>query len=224
MKTILLSLAILLLTTFLPVHAQQADTLNTRQQNIVAIAACTGKGDLTNLKSALAHGLDDGMTVSEIKEVLVHAYAYCGFPRSLRALQTFMTVLDERKAQGITDTIGRDASSVTATRDKYTRGAENLSKLSGAPMDAPKAGYAEFAPIIEQFLKEHLFCDIFERDVLTWPERELATVSILAAMGGVEPMLQSHTAICLHQGFTPAQMKQMNVIVNGIITKQSNNP
>lgn len=122
MKTILLSLAILLLATFLPVHAQQTDTLSTRQQNIVAIAACTGKGDLTNLKSALARGLNDGMTVSEIKEVLVHAYAYCGFPRSLRALQTFMTVLDERKAQGITDTIGRDASSVTATRDKYTRG------------------------------------------------------------------------------------------------------
>lgn len=221
MKTILLSLTILLLTTFLPVHAQQADTLNTRQQNIVAIAACTGKGDLANLKSALARGLNDGMTVNEIKEVLVHAYAYCGFPRSLRALQTFMTVLDERKAQGITDTIGRDASSVTATRDKYTRGAENLSKLSGAPMDAPKAGYAEFAPIIEQFLKEHLFCDIFERDVLTWPERELATVSILAAMGGVEPMLQSHTAICLHQGFTPAQMKQMNNIVARFETKET---
>lgn len=90
MKTILLSLAILLLTTFLPVHAQQADTLNTRQQNIVAIAACTSKGDLANLKSALARGLDDGMTVNEIKEVLVHAYAYCGFPRSLRALQTFI--------------------------------------------------------------------------------------------------------------------------------------
>ena len=111
------------------------------------------------------------MTVNEVKEVLVHAYAYCGFPRSLRALQTFIAVLDERKSQGISDAIGKDASPVTDTRDKFTRGAEILSKLNGIPADAPKADYAEFAPIVEQFLKEHLFCDIFERDVLTYNER-----------------------------------------------------
>ena len=154
------------------------------------------------------------MTVNEIKEVLVHAYAYCGFPRSLRALQTFMEVLDERKAQGITDAVGREASPVADEQDKYTRGAELLEKLSGAPADAPKTGYAAFAPVIEQYLKEH---DIFERDVLTWQERELATVSILASLGkGVEPMLRSHSAICLRQGITEGQLRQMTNLVNGL--------
>ena len=43
------------------------------------------------------------MTINEINEVLIHAYAYCGFPRSLRAIQTFMQVVDERKANGIND-------------------------------------------------------------------------------------------------------------------------
>ena len=190
--------------------------LSTRQQSIVAIAANTATGDLENLKIALARGLDNGMTVNEVKEVLVHAYAYCGFPRSLRALQTFMQVLDERKAQGITDLMGRDASPVGDSRDKYTRGAELLEKLSGAPKDAPKTGYAAFAPVIEQYLKEHLFCDIFERDLLTWQERELATVSILAALGeGVEPMLRSHSAICLRQGITENQLRQMTAIATG---------
>ena len=218
MKTRILSLlTFFLLTLCANLQAQQADTLSVRQQNIVAIAANTGKGDLKNLKTALAGGLDSGMTVNEIKEVLVHAYAYCGFPRSLRALQTFMEVLDERKARGITDAIGRDASPVTDDRGKYTRGAELLEKLSGAPKDAPKTGYAAFVPVIEQFLKEHLFCDIFERDLLTWQERELATVSILAAMGeGVEPMLKSHSAICLRQGITEGQLRQMTEIVNGM--------
>ena len=37
------------------------------------------------------------MTVGELKEVMVHAYAYCGFPRALRGLQTLVAVLDERK-------------------------------------------------------------------------------------------------------------------------------
>ena len=214
MKTKIILLTLFFMTIFGNIQAQQGvDTLNVRQQDIVAIAAYTGKGDLEHLKSALAKGLDDGMTVNEIKEVLVHAYAYCGFPRSLRALQTFMAVIDERKAKGITDELGREASPITDNRDKYARGAEILSKLNGQPIDAPKAGYAEFAPIIEKFLKEHLFCDIFERDVLTYQERELATVSILAAMGGVEPMARGHIAICLHQGITPGQVGQLLDIV-----------
>ena len=183
MRTIILSFTMIVLSIYQSAQAQQVDTLSIRQQRIVAIAATTARGDLENLKTSLDRGLDDGMTVNEIKEVLVHAYAYCGFPRSLRALQTFMEVLDERKAQGITDTVGREASPVADERDKYTRGAELLEKLSGAPKDAPKTGYSAFAPVIEQYLKEHLFYDIFERDLLTWQERELATVSILSAMG-----------------------------------------
>lgn len=216
MRTTILSLTLSLLACCGTLLAQQTDTLSLRQQSIVAIAANTATGNLENLETAFACGLDDGMTVNEIKEVLVHAYAYCGFPRSLRALQTFMQVLDERKAQGITDTVGRDATPVNDSRDKYTRGAELLEKLSGAPKNAPKTGYAAFAPIIEQYLKEHLFCDIFERDLLTWQERELATVSILSALGkGVEPMLKSHSAICLRQGITEGQLRQMTEMVNG---------
>ena len=211
----ILSLTFSLLAFCGTLRAQEADTLSIRQQSIVAIAANTATGDLENLKIALARGLDCNMTVNEIKEVLVHAYAYCGFPRSLRGLQTFMQVLDKRKAQGVIDTVGRDVSPVSDSRDKYTRGAELLEKLSGAPKDAPKTGYATFARVIEQYLKEHLFCDIFERDLLTWQERELATVSILAALGeGVEPMLRSHSAICLRQGMTEKQLRQMTEIVN----------
>lgn len=71
-------------------------------------------------------------------------------------------------------------------------------------------------PIVDRYLNEHLFCDIFERDLLTWQERELATVSILAALGeGVEPMLRSHSAICLRQGVTENQLRQMTAIATG---------
>lgn len=201
-------------------QAQQTNELNTRQQDIVYIASTTAIGDLKKLKISLARGLDNGMTINEIKEILIHTYAYCGFPRSLRALQTFMEVLDERNAQGITDTAGREPSAVTDHRDKYVRGAELLEKLSGVPRNVPKTGYAAFAPVIEQFLKEHLFCDIFERDLLTWQERELATVSILAAMGNaVEPMLKSHSAISMRQGISENQLKQMTDIVNRLKSK-----
>ena len=67
----------------LPVEAQNTDALNRRQQAIVPIAAFTAKGDMKNLSAALNKGLDNGLTVNEIKEVLTHLYAYAGFPRSL---------------------------------------------------------------------------------------------------------------------------------------------
>ena len=188
-------------------------TLSIRQQHIVTIASYTGRGDLLHLKIALGEGLDAGLTVNEIKEILVHSYAYCGFPRSLRGLQTFIAVLDERKAKGINDKIGREASPITDQRSKYERGRDILAEISGVPANAPKAGYAEFAPIIEQFLKEHLFADIFERDVLTYDEREITTVAILAAMGGVEPMARSHMGICLNLGITPDQLRHLLAII-----------
>jgi alkylhydroperoxidase/carboxymuconolactone decarboxylase family protein YurZ len=145
--------------------------------------------------------------------VLVHLYAYCGFPRSIRGLQTFIEVLNERKAKGINDVMGSEASPVKDERSKYERGKEILDSLLGTPQNGPKTGYSAFAPVIEIFLKEHLFADIFERDVLTYQQRELVTVSVLASIGGVEPMLQSHLKICLNEGLTPGQLQQFIDII-----------
>lgn len=205
-------------------YTEAYKALTAREQAIVAIASYTGKGDLEHLKPALAKALEVGMTINEVKEVLIHAYAYCGFPRSLRAIQTFMQVVDERKVKGINDTVGREASAITDNRNRYERGRDVLAEISGAPADAPKTGYALFAPTIERFLKEHLFADLFERDLLTYRERELATVSILAGVGGVEPMFRSHAAICLHLGMTPEQLSALLNIVETNFGKTYSEP
>lgn len=194
-------------------YAEVNRTLNDREQAIVAIASYTGHGDLEHLPLALTGGLKAGMTVNEINEVLIHAYAYCGFPRSLRAIQTFEALIKTRREQGIEDPMGREASPITNKGCRYERGRDILAEISGISADAPKTGYAAFAPTIERFLKEHLFADIFERDLLTYRERELATVSILAGVGGVEPMAYGHMGICLHLGITPEQLTALLDIV-----------
>jgi len=196
-------------------YAEANKVLSPRQQAIVAIGAYTGRGDLEHLDEALVEGLDAGMTVNEIKEILVQAYAYAGFPRSLRALQTFMALLDKRKAAGINDTIGKEATPVPDMDDKtkYALGKKNLAELSRISADAPASGYAVFAPVIDKFLKEHLFADIFDRDILSWQDRELATVSVITGVGGVEPMAAAHMGICLHQGLTPDQLSALLNII-----------
>ena len=201
-------------------YAEANKVLTSREQAIVAVASYTGKGDLEHLKAAFVRALEAGMTINEVNEVLIHAYAYCGFPRSLRAIQTFMRLVDERKANGIKDKVGREASVITDSGNRYERGRDVLAERSGVPADAAKAGYALFAPVIERFLKEHLFADLFERDLLTYRERELATVSILAGVGGVEPMFKSHAAICLHLGI---MLEQLSALLNIVETNLGKN-
>lgn len=187
-------------------HAQNASLksdLDARQRSIIPIAAFTAKGDVEKLKTALAQGLQNGLTVSEIREVLVQMYAYAGFPRSLTGLDTFIALLDERKAQGIHDEIGKDATPLPDTANIREIGTANQTAVIGRP--ASGRVYA-FAPIIDTFLKEHLFGDIFSRDVLSFQERELATVSALASLPA-ETQLRSHLNCCLIVGWTEAQMK-----------------
>jgi 4-carboxymuconolactone decarboxylase len=211
---------LLVLTAICCFYGSLSAQLTTKQQGIIPIAAYTATGELQQLKPALNDGLDAGLTVNEIKEVLVHLYAYSGFPRSIRGLQTFMEVLDEREARGIKDETGADASPLSEEPGKYERGKQNLEELLGRPITGPQSGYAAFAPVIEIFLKEHLFADIFDRDVLTFAERELVTISALSSLGGVEPMLRSHLAICLNLGFTPEQLNEFVGIIKSTAGKK----
>ena len=188
--------------------------LGNRHQQIVAIASFTTKGDLEQLKNALNAALNAKLTVNEIKETLVHLYAYCGFPRSIQGLNTLMAVLEERKAKGIADEMGKTASPVTDNLSKYERGKKVLEALTGqTQFMPPKPGYGAFSPEMDVFLKEHLFADIFGRDVLSYQDREVATITALANLGGVEPMMKSHMGIALNIGMTESQLLGLLTII-----------
>lgn len=191
------------------IFAQRTTALSPRQKAIVEIASLTAKTDLPMLHETLDGTLDSIMTLNEVKEVIVHTYAYCGFPKALRGLQTLVGVIDKRKETGKTVIRGKEATPVNDGRSKYERGRQILAEISGVPADAPKPAYAQLSPEVEVFLKEHLFCDLFERDVLTYAERELATVAVIAALGErVEPMLASHSKIAMRLGATSEQIEE----------------
>jgi 4-carboxymuconolactone decarboxylase len=195
-------------------------SLNAQQQSIVIISALTAIGDMKNLKAQLNNGLDAGLTINEIKEILVQLYAYCGFPRSLNGINTFMNVVEERKAKGLTDTYGKEATPIADTGDRYDRGRKTLETLTKTAQAKPAPGFGEFAPRIDAFLKEHLFADIFDSDVLTYQQRELATISALSAMEGVAPQLQSHLTIGMNTGLTKSQLQQAFSIIETHIGKK----
>ncbi len=107
-----------------------------------------------------------------------------------------MKVLEERKAKGIPEIAGKEAMTLKDTSDKYEQGRKVLETLTKTPQAKPAPGFGKFAP---------LMADIFESDVLTYQQRELATISALAAMAGVEPQLQAHLTMGRNTGFRESQ-------------------
>jgi alkylhydroperoxidase/carboxymuconolactone decarboxylase family protein YurZ len=128
--------------------------------------------------------------------------------------------LQTRKTQGITDVAGKMATAITDTLSKYERGKKTLEVLTGqAQITPPISGYGALSPEIDIFLKEHLFADLFGRDLLTYTDREIATITALVNLGGVEPMMKSHMGIALHLGITKGQLLHLLSIVESTTGK-----
>ena len=200
------------------VQAQEINSqdLNGKQKGRVVVAAFTANGDMEKLKVALNEGLDAGLTVNEIKEVLVQMYAYCGFPRSLNGIGAFMAVVDEREKNGILDERGPEAKPLPADKSSLELGTENQTRLIGAPATGR---YISFTPAIDTFLKGHLFGDIFGRDNLDFQSRELATIAALSSMKGVNSQLQAHFKIGFNTGLSEAQMKSLIAVLDEKVGK-----
>lgn len=180
------------------VYAMQSN-LTVKEKSIVEISAYASAGDLENLSDVLNKALDNKMTINEINEILIQSYAYCGFPRSLNAISTFINVINDRKAKGIKDIQGESPKVLPANANKAQIGETTREQLAGGKT---KAAWQTFAPGIEQYLLEHLFADIFARGVLTHQERELATVSFLSVIKGAEPQLNAHISMAKNTGLS----------------------
>ena len=187
---------------FLGGNVMAQDVLTAKQKSIATVASYAARGNQEGLRQALIEGLDNGVSVNEFKEILVQVYAYCGFPRSLNALNTLMQVTEER---GNKDELGKQVGA-RPEGSSLEYGTANQTKLIGSPVTGK---LFEFAPAIDEYLKAHLFGDIFARDTVDWQMRELATIAMLASLDGVESQLNSHINIGKHNGLTDAQVNEI---------------
>lgn len=189
-------------------EAQKA--LSPKQQSIAAAAALSAAGRLSKLETAFERALDRGLTVNELKEIVLQLYAYTGFPRCLNAASVLEKVVNERRVRGAGDLTGPEPQAIPAGTDRYELGKRNLEVLVAAPLPSHPDS---FIPATDTFLKEHLFADIFARGVLSYRDRETATVAALAALGDVNPQLQAHIGMALNTGVTPEEIAGIMAVI-----------
>ena len=161
-----------------------AAELTAKETAIVDIGAWTARGEQDKLGAAFKAGFDAGLTLNETKELVGQLYAYCGFPRALNAAGTLMKVWETGNGEQGTGngewSEGRAASMPRGSLGERALpvGTANQTKLCGGPV---KGELFDFHPQLDEYLKTHLFGDIFARDALDWRTREIVTIAALAA-------------------------------------------
>ncbi len=191
-------------------------SFSTEQAAAMSAIACNeAKGDLAALEPAIQAGLDAGLTVNQVKEALSQLYAYTGFPRSLNALGVLQKIVESQKSKVESIIEGKEASPLPSDYDALREGTRVQTMLTGQPFNY------DFAPQEDYYLKAHLFGDIFARDILTYADRELITVSALAGLEGVEPQLKAHIAGARNMGVTEEQLQGIIVALtaNSLFTE-----
>lgn len=208
MKKFLLTFLFFILGTLS--FSKEEMKMTAKEKNIIEISIFTANGNLEELKKSVDSGLNNGVTLNEAKEIMTHLYAYCGFPRSLNALNVLSNVAAEREKNGIRTEIGKESTPIPQNRNSLEYGTQVQTEIVGREV---KGGIYDFAPMADKYLKAHLFGDIFGQDILNYRTRELVTVAALASMEGVNPQLQAHIGISRNVGVTDEELIEVSEIL-----------
>ncbi|MFT4101027.1 MAG: carboxymuconolactone decarboxylase family protein [Burkholderiaceae bacterium] len=76
-------------------YAWNRPGLDRKSRSMLNLAMLTALGKPGELKLHVKGAINNGVTVDEIKEVLLHATVYCGIPAGLEAFKTANEVLKE---------------------------------------------------------------------------------------------------------------------------------
>lgn len=201
---------------------QSNDLLNSKQQKIVTITGYAVTGNNDSLASELNKALDEGMTIVELKEIFLHIYAYAGFPRSIGGSYILMKVVEDRKALGKNDIEGEEPQVDRNCADKFERGEQILVEVTGQTVEESRAGVMGFNAVLDVYLKENLFADLFGRNVFSYADRELITITTLVTTTPMETIAtQSHFGVGLHNGFTENQLRHLLKLVETNISREA---
>ena len=76
---------------------QREGTLDKKTRSLVTIAFLIAQKSPTELKGHIRGAINNGASVSEIQEVLLHSLPYCGAPAAQEAYRAAVDVLTEMK-------------------------------------------------------------------------------------------------------------------------------
>lgn len=165
------------------------DDLDGRTRFMAILAALLGCQGVDEFRCQMGAALNFGVTPVEVKEIVYQAVAYLGIGRVSPFLEAVNEVLTER---GVALPLEKQAT--TTMENRREAGTQAQVDIFGEHMRDFWQSGPEGSRHINRWLADNCFGDYYTRKGLTYRQREMITFCILAALGGCEPQLTSHTA------------------------------
>lgn len=168
----------------------QHSKMDTKTRLIVIMASTIGSQSLTEFEMMLYAALNVGVSPVEIKEVVYQSVPYCGINKVIDFLKTTNEIFKEKNIA-----LPLEGQAVTTSEDHFEKGLAVQKKIVGAEtVDKMRQKSAKDVVHFQDFLALNCFGDYVSRKGLSPQIRELVTLSILIALGGVEPQMKGHIA------------------------------
>lgn len=169
--------------TFDEVVTDPEQQLDEETRWLAILSALIGAQSAEAFRKLLPQALDAGLSPVAVKETVYQAVDYLGLGRMLPFLDITNTVFSARSIA-----LPLEGQATTTLDDRLEKGAQAQAAIFGEQMlEAWKAG------TVNRWLAANCFGDYYTRGGLDLKARELITFCFLAAQGGCEPQLTSHS-------------------------------
>lgn len=186
--------------------------LSRRDRSLVVISVLATIGSTEELGLHVGFGLNNGLTRSEIEEILLHVAAYAGFPMAMQASR----VVDEcfRTLDGVERLPARSPGAHLDDDERRLRGADVRQTLTNGK--APADSEADMAALIGHLGEVGriaylwAFGDVWSRPELSRRDRSMVVIAILTVLSRADE-LAFHIPAGLNHGLTREEVEEVMV-------------
>ena len=133
---------------------------------------------------------------SEVEEVVLQSYLFCGFPRALNAAREW------RRVAGVPAPASDEAEDIALIPEWRTRGEQTCAAVYGDMYEKLRLNVRDLHPALDAWMVIDGYGKVLSRPGLDLARRELCVVAASAAMGQ-DRQLHSHLHGALNVGVAP---------------------
>ena len=161
--------------------------LDTKTRVMMILASLIACQAVSEYRIMVGAALNVGVTPVQIKEILYQSVPYVGMGKAFEFLHATNEVLTSR---GIS--LPLEGQSTTSAETRYEKGLAAQKAIFGKMIDQLYEQSPKDQLHIQRFLSANCFGDYYTRKGVDLKLRELVTLSMLIASGGLEPQIKGH--------------------------------
>lgn len=186
--------------------------LSRRDRSLIVLGVLAAIGSTEELSIHTQIGLNNGLSRSEIEEVLLHVAAYAGFPMAMQATR----VIEARFCliDGVDSLPDREPSEGSSDLERRARAADVRRTLtagrSKSNPDEDMGALISHLGEVGRIAYQWAFGDVWSRPTLIRRDRSLIVISILTVLSRVDE-LAFHIPAGLNHGLTRVEVEEIMV-------------